>query len=279
MTERYATALDLAADLQHVAREGGHPREGRLSTRPLRAFFTPARCLALAAAACLVVMGAVWIYQRGATAAPGPLTGRVEVLVLLPGGGSGRLLSIKDPDARPLLPHDQVRVQAELNRPAYVYLVWIDSRGKAQPVYPWTNGRWSERAARQSPVERLSLPEEVGKYWKMQSNRAGMETLVLLARETPLPDDVDLERFFDGLPPQPVEDPKALLFFDGGKAVDAEGDRRQAAGARRSRGPDLSAPAEAEYPVIRAQATLAGRLGSRFAVNRAVSFAFVEKDQ
>jgi predicted Ser/Thr protein kinase len=278
-TERYATALDLAADLQTAAGEGAHPRADRVSARPLRALLTPARCLAFALAVCLAAMAALWIYRLGAFAAPPPLSGTLDVLVLTPGNGAGRLLSIiKNPDARPLRPGDQVRVQAALNRPAYVYLVWIDSRGEALPVYPWTKGRWSDRPARQLPVERLSLPDEAGKYWNMQPGHTGMETLVLLARETPLPEGIDLAPLFAGLPTQPVEDPKALVIFDGGRAFAAESGGKQATGVGRSRGPNLSEPAEAEYAIVRAQALLAARLGSQFSVNRAVSFACVEKE-
>ena len=129
-------------------------------------------------------------------------------------------------------------MQVELSRPAYVYLVWIGSRGQALPVYPWTEGRWSDRPARQLPVERLSLPDEADAYWNMQSDQAGMETLVLLARETPLPEDIDLPRLFAGLSTQPVEDPQALLVFDGGKAVRAEGERQSARRKETAHGAD-----------------------------------------
>ena len=170
-------------------------------------------------------------------------------------------------------------MQAELNRPAYVYLVWLDSQGEARPVYPWTKGRWSDRPARQLPVARLSLPDEADKFWTMQCDHAGMETLVLLARETPLPDGVDLRQLFAGLPTQPVEDPKALVIFDGGKAVRAEGGRNR--------------PRETR-PLARAGAVRVGRgrvsfstgpgharraAGHGFIVHRAVSFACVEKNQ
>jgi hypothetical protein len=286
--------LDLAAELKQAAREGAHSRADRAGARTFRERLTPARCVAFALGIGLLLMTAAWIYQLGAFGGgpshfradenwgssqhAAPLAGAIDVLVLTPGQRGGRLLSITNPNARPLRPHDQIRVQAELNRPAYVYLVWLDSQGEARPVYPWTKGRWSDRPARQLPVARLSLPDEADKFWTMKCDHAGMETLVLLARETPLPDGLDLRPLFAGLPTQPVEDPKALVIFDGGKAVRAEGGRNRPLETGRSRGPVLSEPVEVEYPLVRAQAMLAGRLGARFIVHRAVSFACVEKN-
>ena len=114
-------------------------------------------------------------------------------------------------------------MQAELSGPEYVYLVWIGSRGQVLPVYPWTDGHWSDRPARQIPVERLSLPDEADTYWNMQSDQAGMVDPDARPAKTPLSEDIDLRRLFAGLSAQPVEDPQALLIFDWGKAVRAEG--------------------------------------------------------
>ena len=115
----------------------------------------------------------------------------------------------------PLRPQDWIRVKAELNRPAYIYLIWIDSQGRASPVYPWKPGDWAGLPAKQSPTARLSLPEAADEGWPIQGP-GGMETLLLLAREEPLPQDVDLAGLLAGLPRQPMLDENLLAWFDNG---------------------------------------------------------------
>jgi Domain of unknown function (DUF4384) len=127
-----------------------------------------------------------------------------------------RGLRLHDSGALPLRPGDQIRVEARLNRPAYAYLVWIDSQGVAWPVYPWTPGDWTSRPPREMPVERLALPEVADDGWPMHGPR-GMETLLLLARDKPLPADVRLDVLLAGLPKQLCQDPQALAWFDNGR--------------------------------------------------------------
>src|SRR5262249_36584151 len=82
------------------------------------------------------------------------------------------------------------QITARLNRPAYVYLIWIDSTGAAQPVYPWQPGDWT-RCPAEEPVAHLLLPHPDASYgtWPLHGP-AGVDTLVLLARDTPLPGKV-----------------------------------------------------------------------------------------
>ena len=105
VTERYATALDLAADLKQAAREGAHPRADRAGARTLRERLTPARCVAFALGIGLLLMTAAWIYQLGAFGGgpshfradanwsspqhAAPLAGTIDVLVLTPGQRGG----------------------------------------------------------------------------------------------------------------------------------------------------------------------------------------------
>ena len=211
---------------------------------PLAAVLTPARCLRLALGVCLLALAAILIYHLGAVGR-GPAIGNDR-----PPGPDvwprrGATAEHQQPQRPPLAGRAiEVRVQAELNRPAYVYLVWIDSRGQALPVYPWTKGRWSDRPARQFPVERLHCRTRRTSVLEHATGHTGMETLVLLAGETPLPEDIDLPRLFAGLSAQPVEDPQALLVFDGGKAVRAEGSGNPSAEKRPPRGPNLAQPAK-----------------------------------
>src|SRR5439155_4275988 len=60
------------------------------------------------------------------------------VRVWTPGEGSGkRGLRVDEPGALPVHNGDFVRLEARLNRDAFVYLLWLDSEGRVQPLYPW----------------------------------------------------------------------------------------------------------------------------------------------
>ncbi|MFI5455303.1 MAG: DUF4384 domain-containing protein [Isosphaerales bacterium] len=83
----------------------------------------------------------------------------------------------------PLKAGDRIRIEARLDRPAYLYLFWIGSDGKVGPIYPWTEGKWEQRPAREQKVERVILPAKTDQAWTMPAGSAGIETLVLLARE------------------------------------------------------------------------------------------------
>jgi serine/threonine protein kinase len=194
----------------------------------------------------------------------GSLQGKVDILLWDKHDKSRNHLSIREPGARPLHAGDQIRVRVELNRPAYVYLLWIDGQGKVLPVYPWKPGDWATRTSPDRPVVRLDLPPELDRGWPMGGD-AGMETFVLLARESPLPAGVDLEQVVSGLPPQNVLDENALAEFDGGTLVT---DTRE-----RSRAPQFSNSQQIDDPILQAQKRLAERLGKHFEMIRAVSFA------
>ena len=207
--DRYTTAADLARDL-------------RRWQQPRQRIVPPLVAVATVVVA-LVVWLASWRPGNTPTGTPGPpappLSGAIDVLVWNPEDPSRRGLSISEPHTLPLLPQDQVRVEAHLNRPAYVYLVWIDSEGIALPVYPWRPGRWEEHSIGESMVRQVSLPKVADQGWPMQGP-SGMETLILLSRETPLPSDVDLSYLLAGLPNQPMQDPRALVWFTNGQVVD-----------------------------------------------------------
>ena len=86
--------------------------------------------------------------SAGLPTAPGDkplssLSGTIDARVWNTSDRSRRGLSLKE--AVPLRPNDWLRIEARLNRPAYVYVVWIDSQGRASPVYPWTPGDWASR--------------------------------------------------------------------------------------------------------------------------------------
>ncbi len=193
-----------------------------------------------------------------------PLRGRLDVLVWHPKDRTRQGLRLRDPGTLPLQAGDQVRVAVELNRPAYVYLVWIDTAGVAAPVYPWKPGRWVPRPETETPVERLELPDERDRGWPMGGG-PGMETLVLVARDTPLPASFDFAATFSGLKPQTMQNVRALVEFDAGQVIT---EARQL-----DRGPKFFNPQQINDVVLQTQQRIAEKLGSQFSLIRAVSFA------
>jgi hypothetical protein len=193
-----------------------------------------------------------------------PLSGELNVWVWEQDNPDRQRVALTDPGAMPLQADDLVRVEARLNRPAFVYLVWIDTDGVPKPIYPWMPGKWTEFAELERPLTHVSLPQRADGFWSVQKGRPGMETLLLLGRETQLPPDVDLRELLTGLPISAIKNPRSLVWFDDWALV-------QGAGAR-ERGPSFF-EVDVKDPILQTQALLKERLKPHFSVMRAVSFA------
>jgi tetratricopeptide (TPR) repeat protein len=131
-------------------------------------------------------------------------------------------LVISDMDRRDeaiVAPGDEFCIEAELNRPAYLYVLWIDTDGQVLPVYPWRPGHWEDRPPAERPVARLRRPEALDEFYKVLKGTPGMETLVLLARETPLPREADLRAELGQLPRPAVQELRATVWFEKGAPV------------------------------------------------------------
>ena len=142
-------------------------------------------------------------------------------------------MRIDAPDVLPLKPGDGIAIEAEINPPAYLYILWIDADGSVDPVYPWKPGHWEERPAQEQPVMRLRRPET--SYFPLGPSTPGMETLVLLARETPLPADVDLRSALGAVRPQASQTLQAMAWFENGAGAERAGP--QAVVGRKDRRP------------------------------------------
>ena len=185
----------------------------------------------------------------------GPLSGDVNVLIWSAKKGPRQGLSIHEPGALPLKTDDRIRVEAVLNRPAYLYLVWIASDGQVSPVYPWHPGDWNQPAKSERTTGRVSLPEAIDTGWPVDGG-PGMETVVLFA-ELPLPQDVDLKSMLAGLPKQTLQDEHALVWLDQGDVS-----------ASRTRGPKFFDAAQLNDPVLKTQKLIAERLRPYFPLIR-----------
>jgi hypothetical protein len=194
-----------------------------------------------------------------------PFKGYIDITMERPGDQLRRGLWLNDPAARPLRKGDRVRIHTELNRPAYQYVLWIDTAGKVTAIYPWIDGDWDKRRP-QRPRARLSLPEEkLDELFEIDPGTPGMETLLLLVRETPLPRDVDLAKILAGLEPQQRkrdEELAEVAWFENGEVVRDEKDR----------GPNLVDTVKSSNPILRLHHELHERLGKHFTYTRAVTF-------
>jgi len=249
---RYPTAADVAEDLRGAV--GRSPRARSIvlyGGLPLLALLLVSLSVAL-----------WWNHARLANSSPLPLQGSIELTVWNPAQSRRQGVRVGDDQAVPLRPGDQVRLAVELNRPAYAYVVWLDARGLPVPVHPWRWGDWQDLPANSPPAVYFTLPAQPGTGWEMRASRSGMETLLLLARPSPLPADVDLRELLAAVPHVLIPcRPNAVRFQDGRPWSE-----------EKIRGPVLNRPTAINDPLLQLQQELVRRLRPHFELIHAVSF-------
>jgi hypothetical protein len=169
-----------------------------------------------------------------------------------------RGLAVNQPGALPARSGDAVHLKAQLNQPAYVYLVWIDGQGKPSALYPWNPSDGFRGLAKKSREEVVHSPPEYDRGWEL-GGAAGLETALLLARRTPLPADASLPALLENLPPAPLRDPLEYAMID-----------PDAPAVGRHRGIDTSQTKAIDDPLL----WLMERLRPHFELIRAVRFAY-----
>jgi tRNA A-37 threonylcarbamoyl transferase component Bud32 len=161
--------------------------------------------------------------------APQPLKGNVEIMVwsdpasLARGIGTaknGVPVSQADSGALPLQNGELVHLHATLNRPAYVYLIWIDSEGKTIPLYPWDADRsdalWEAPLLKDSaaPTKEVHCPQ-VSNQGFAAVGVPGMQHVVLLARTTPLESPArTLQSALKDLPASPLANSREVAYLE-----------------------------------------------------------------
>ncbi len=188
-----------------------------------------------------------------------------------------RRAGIDEPGVLPVKSGDEFRIEVRLNRPAFVYLIWIDGQGNIAPVYPWKPE--SEFPDWEAPVDErattaLSLPlGDDGAVLPIEG-AAGVETLVLLARDEPLSRQ-EHERFTGWLPPRLPRlgslshpDRPRWLTCRQEECEPPQEKGHEAYGVARGIG-KRKAPAD---PLFQFDTLLRERLGPRFQLLQAVSF-------
>jgi serine/threonine protein kinase len=123
--------------------------------------------------------------------AAGALTGDLTVRVRSKPTNVERELKVGDPRGLPLLAGELVHLEANLNQPAYVYLLWLDGRGKVSLLFPRADGKFGSRPSDGKARETVHSPEALDDWLPMEGP-GGLETVLLLARRTPLPPGTDL---------------------------------------------------------------------------------------
>ncbi len=209
----------------------------------------------------------------------GRLKGRINLLVVKSKDGTRTRLRLDDPRVVPLKAADEFRIEARLDRPAYLYLFWIGSEGKVAPLYPWKENDWSQRPAEEQKVTGAELPKILDDVWEIPASPPGLETLVLLAREdSPLPHE-DEARLAQGLSGPPVPMPpnsKKAVWIEDGEEVTFE----PTAGLRKDRTGDepsirsIPSPTsrKSDDPVLRIRALLREKVQPLGGYSQAVVF-------
>jgi hypothetical protein len=150
----------------------------------------------------------------------GPLHGSIHLRIDDPANPRRRGLRLDQPGAVPLKARDLFRIEARLNRPAYLYVFWLGSDGKVGPIYPWVEGHWDRRPAQEATIDQLDLPPKADKAWEIPPGAPGLEAVVLLAREeSPLPREVDLARLLGGSPAPPRLTLATAVWIENGREV------------------------------------------------------------
>jgi hypothetical protein len=282
--DRYASAEALADDLRRFL--GGVPVEAPPPVGQRSGLRWSRRHLALAGAVLLVcAVPLVWwlLHGPGRNSGPGersagpgpapqPLTGELIVRVWTDGTREKQGVRVEDFGALPVRPNEKIHVYAGLNQPAYIYLLWLDGKGEVTPLYPWHDDNeelvhdLKVPPPRRPPVAEVHSPKKLSGGYRLD-DAAGLETVLLLARRTPLPAEQSLARLLGKIPAAELNDPLevALLSYDSGRRTGTI-DWSKNRGIKKK-------PEEIDAPMLQ----LMARLAEQFEVIRAVRFAHVGK--
>jgi serine/threonine protein kinase len=268
---RVASAAEVVAGL-HALEQSAGPTQAET---PRHAAHTPSlrRRLVLLSGAAVLLVGLgllLWPRSRPPQPEPGPpFKGWIDVRVWEKGNPRRQGLGLHQDGALPLKAGDLIHIDATLNQPGYLYVVWIDTEGQAALIPPPHDGDWRLRPQEEKPLARLSLPEAADEYVRLGEGPTGMQSLLLLVRDEPLPAGVPLRSLFADLPRQAAPTLRAAAWFENGELAKGEPDR--------SSSPDFTKRTKINDPVLQTQALLQTKLKEWFAYTRAVSFAYEGK--
>jgi hypothetical protein len=123
---------------------------------------------------------------------------------------------------------------------------------------------------RQEPIDWISVPNTANEGWSVQPPY-GAETFILLARDEPLPRDIDVQGMLQGLPRQHVKDLRRAIWFANGKPLSQSADRL--------RGIDVNNSTPIDDSLLNAHRMIQEGVQSYFDMSRGVSFASRGEEQ
>jgi len=189
---RYDTALALAQDL------GCYQRGEPTHARPLgwlgHSWYWCRRKPAtagLAAALVLVILAGVIAFEfvpRQTTTVPTVAPLGLELTLKAVKQGKDELWPLDGPNVLPLRAGDALRIEAHTARPAYFYVLNLTAEGKVALLYPWRNDEQWESITEEKRRDFYCIPDpkENADASKLGDGPSGVESVVVLARETPL---------------------------------------------------------------------------------------------
>jgi hypothetical protein len=139
---------------------------------------------------------------------PETLAGDLQVRVENRAGTA--FASIDEPSILPVRDGDRIQIEASLNAPAYMYLVWIDGAGQPTQLYPYNEIDHREEGSEASEAARSPADPNYG--WTV-GGAGGEEAILLLARRTPLPADASLTAMIGTLAARPVTNPDRAMWI------------------------------------------------------------------
>jgi hypothetical protein len=179
-------------------------------------------------------------------------------------------LPIDGEGALPVRAGELVRTEVELDRAAHCYLLLLSSQGGVVPLYPWNEVKLKVKDVDALPggkaVRKWSSPTLPEAGWRADRS-AGLETLLLLVRDEPLPARFKLRQLLGEVPAgkrAPLRDRRELASLELDRGDEAQTLLRQKRG--------FADEAEA---VDESLVALMRRAREVFPVVRAVRFAHV----
>jgi serine/threonine protein kinase len=288
--ERPAAAVAVATELAAIEEQLKDAIEPAAVHRQAQSRFMRSRWL-LGGVALVVLAAGVWLLSRhrdnpdtAGTAHPelitaqtrttqptpvvAPLHGSVDLLVYrVDQTGSDVLVPLSDPLAMPLRKGDHFKIVTEVNRPAFLYVFWVDENGVGVPVYPWTPGEWGTRPANEQPVPNLDITGPNGVGFRVTGDANGMETILMLARSTRLEaSEQEIRNWFLELKPLPFRGEQARVWFENFDVLQSD----------KKRGFEIIGDVKAVDGPLGLQLALKKKIGS-VELERAISFARIGK--
>src|SRR5262249_9205877 len=120
--------------------------------------------------------------------------------------------------ALPVRDGELVHLEVRLNRPAFIYLLWVDGAGQIQPLFPWDLKRgFSVSPGPQGRRQTLDSPPEKSSGWPMDG-AGGLDTALAVARTPRSREEVGGGRLIGSLPRAPRGEPRKRSVGKGPRA-------------------------------------------------------------